>query len=269
MNPDGLRVVIDILRDLLTPSFVGIAAYLIGLATVKLRSRWRARKSRAMLRLKGRGLEVILPTREGRVATQKGKTSPRTQYVTLNEVEIVLELRSLLNIQGRNQVPITLTLDSRKTSPDSDLFYIGGMFANSAVLPILTQCFEGFKVACSPDSYRAYPDLHAVLTPVATNSDERWLELNHARVLTFDRHHNSYIILARLSGWKHFGDRHRGTTHILFGSDAVATLAAVKCYTEHLDALYARIRTKAESYMVAMLCDKKGEVDFNSLRRIV
>ena len=49
----------------------------------------------------------------------------------------------------------------------------------------------------------------------------------------------------------------------------VATLAAVKCYTEHLDALYARIRTNAESYLVAMMCDKKGEVDFNSLQRIV
>lgn len=269
MNPSALHVVIEFLKELLTPLIVGVAAYLIGLTTEKLRSRWHARKSMALLRLKGRGLEIILPTREGRVGSQKGKTSPRSHYVTLNEVEIVLQLRSLLNTQGKIKVPITIAMDCQKTSPDNDLFYIGGMFANAAVLPILTHNFTGFKVACSEESYKAYPDLHAVLTPVATNSDERWLEYNHARVLTFDRRHSSYIILARLSGGQHFGDRRRGTTHMLFGSDTEATLAAVRCYTEHLDELHARIGTNAESYLVAMLCDKKGEVDFNSLNRIV
>jgi hypothetical protein len=268
MNLSALSVTIEFLKELLTPLIIAVAAYLFGLATEKLRSKWRMRKIRALLMLKGRGLEIILPTREGRVASQKGKTSPRTHYVTLNEVEIVLQLRWLLNAQGKYQIPVALATDRDKTSPDNDLFYIGGMFANASVLPILTQNFSGFKIACSEESYRTYVDLHAVLTPVAPNSDERWLESDHARILTFDRRHHSYIVLCRLSGEQRFGERRRGTTHILFGSDTVATLAAVMCYTQHLDELYARIRADGRPYLVAMLCDKKGEVDFKSLKRL-
>src|ERR1039457_4292167 len=137
MNPSALNVTIDFLKELLTPLIVAGAAYLFGLTTEKLRSRWRTRKIRALLMLKGRGLEIILPTRQGRAASQKGKNSPRTHYVTLNEVEIVLQLRWLLSTQGKHQIPIALATDREKTSPDNDLFYIGGMFANASVLPIL------------------------------------------------------------------------------------------------------------------------------------
>lgn len=261
----------------------------VGLSIKKICQFFKRAKLRKLLSLNKNDCEVIVPVRRGLIVFEEDEDQLRSKflnsvsdkeqepkfmripydYVTYDEAKILLEMQKiLLNFKRESKIKF-LRPDSIDMRYNNTKFCFGSVKSNDYVRNIFSmdkhspfRFKEKFLFGCTTKSYTRRGSEHLKpLKKIADDLDGKVLFIGDTEIPY--KYDEDYIALIKISKSK-FGDKKHGTLHMCFGDSGRAPLIAAKCYTEHIDILYKKLKVKKhlKNYFVIMRCSKNDEVDF-------
>lgn len=246
--------------------------------------RIKKRSIDSILKLTSNDTKVILPIRSGELDDEFATKLESNNYVTLEESLTLIELQKILE----ETKGIGFHLKPSMINPNSivatdNLICIGGPMATKTVASFFNRGKQldriKFRWTRREEKKRIknFSDFIYV-TDKEVTSDGMILVDNEMQIgkklFHYDLHNpikekrEGYVFLARLTGDDDFSDKDHGTVHIIFGTNADCTLAALEILVSQRKALIQKIKEKKRSghYVFLIKCkltSTGAEVNFN------
>ena len=188
---------------------------------------------------------------------------PRNDFVT--DAEVFAAFGAYRTIFETDGEPV---LSDNKDN-NGNMFCVGGPLSNTETQELFIKYFPNISFGVSQAAGYINEKNQKGIGNVAHIDEDRnsgtirIKTSEETKVFSFDRRHEGYIMLIRFAGVD-VGDKSCGTVHVCFGNNAETTTKAAKCYTEHTNELYKRLRKRKDHYFVIIKCSKHGRIDFRS-----
>ena len=255
--------------DYILKALVLVLTWVFGKEYTKFRSELKRRKLQRLLMLRNQRTVIVAPVRSGRVKLDSnvGATEIENDFITMDEALSIYDANKLIDDVSGQCLSVSKIESSNETvSVSNNVFCIGGPLSNDYAKKQFKSFFSSIKFGHPPKAKYLTNKNQKLLydfTFEEKSDGEGCVKIGN-EAFTFDRDTEGYIILIRLLGTVDFEHREHGTVHLCFGNNSITTKAAVKCYAEHCEELYRRLRKKRGHYFVMIKCSSDGAIKFKT-----
>lgn len=241
----------------------------IGYFTKRFSDRLKRIKIQKILCLKN-DVEIVIPSRYGTLTlhSEGGSTELLDSFVTKGEMEAAIFTKEMLNELGvKADISTQLSCNTTK-----NVFCIGGPLSNPTTASYFRDksLFESLSFGVLKDSQylseRNRPHLSGLVheddydkngNPIGT------IRLNGEELFRFNRRHEGYMFLAKLSEKEDFGNDEKGSVHICFGNNSKTTYSAITLYRKYGNTLAKKLKGRSH-YCLLFRCDSNGSFSFSN-----